>query len=118
MDKVKLENTINYDETNLTNHLGKKILLCAKWIKQPEHVLNTLKTSISVMFVATATGEMLAPYYVYKGDRLTTFQCEGGQINCKYNFSNSGWFDSSHFVDYVRYVIIPFFKQRPKDVKY
>ncbi|KAA0197749.1 hypothetical protein HAZT_HAZT004114 [Hyalella azteca] len=60
-------NIINYDETNFTNDPGKSQMIFRRGMKYPERVMNFSKTSYSVMFAGTASGELLPPYVVYKG---------------------------------------------------
>lgn len=46
------------------------------------------KSYISVMFCASATGTLLAPYVVYKSKRLYQEWCLGGPVGTGYNNSN------------------------------
>ena len=56
----------NYDETNCQDDPGKGKALFRKGTKYAERVLNTTKSSISVMFSGSAAGQMLPPYIVYQ----------------------------------------------------
>ncbi|KAA0201590.1 hypothetical protein HAZT_HAZT010418 [Hyalella azteca] len=107
---VPATNIINYDETNFTNDPGKSRMIFRRGIKYPERVMNFSKTSYSVMFAGTASGELLPPYVVYKGMRLKETWTEGGPHGCRYNVSKSGWFDADTFYDWFKTLLLPFCK--------
>jgi len=111
LEGVNPKYIINYDETNLVDDPGTSRLIYKKGIRRAERIMNSSKTSVSIMFAATAQGCMLPPYVVYKGDRLMDSHTEGGPINCHYNVSKSGWFDAQIFLDYLKTIIIPFCKK-------
>ena len=62
IDGVPPENIINYDETNLTDDPGRKRLIFKRGIRYPERVMNSTKTSTSLMLAGTAAGEILPVY--------------------------------------------------------
>lgn len=103
---------INYDETNLTDDPGHKKYLFKRGCKYPERVINTTKTSISLMFSGTANGQLLPTYVVYKADHLWDQWLEGGPEGTRYNRSKSGWFDSACFEDWFNTVIVPYAKTK------
>lgn len=104
---------INYDETNLVDDPGSKEQLFRRGNKRAERVMNSSKTAVSIMFAATATGEMLPSYVVCKGERMMDSYVVGGPVNCCYALSKSGWFDGALFNDYIKKVIIPFYRREP-----
>jgi hypothetical protein len=67
---VPPENIMNYDETNFTHDPGKKRVLVKRGAKHAYRVLETSKSSISVMFAASGNGELCSPYIVYKAKNL------------------------------------------------
>ena len=64
LEGVPPQNIINYDETNLTDDPGKKKIIVRRGTKYPERVINTTKSSISIMFSGTASGHFMPPYVV------------------------------------------------------
>lgn len=99
---------INYDETNLTDDPKTKLMIFRKGSKHPERIMNTTKSSTSIMFALTATGVLLDPYVVFKGERLQDTWMMGGPLHTHYNVSKSGWFDSDTFVDWFKKVVVRF----------
>ena len=110
LEGVPPTNIINYDETNFTNDPGKSQMIFRRGIKYRERVMNFSKTSYSVMFAGSVTGELLPPYVVYKGKRLQDRWTEGGPHGCRYNVSKSGWFDADTFYDWFKTLLLPFCK--------
>lgn len=104
---VPPENILNYDETNLTDDPGRSKCIFKRGTKYPERIMNSTKTSISVMFAGTAAGEIFPPYVVYKAERLYDQWCIGGPPNTRYNRTKSGWFDAATFSDWFEKMVIP-----------
>lgn len=104
---VPAQNIFNYDETNCTDDPGLKKVVCRRTSKYTERVMNTTKTSTSVMFAASATGHLLPPYVVYKASHLYNTWVVGGPKEARYNRSKSGWFDSVSFNDWLETIIVP-----------
>ena len=52
LNGVPPENIVNYDETNLTDDPGRKHSIFRRGIKYPDRVMNSTKTSTSLMFAA------------------------------------------------------------------
>lgn len=104
-------NIINYDETNLSDDPGRKKVITRRGCKYPERVMNSTKSSTSVMFSAAADGEILPPYVVYKALHLYESWREGGPDGSRYNRTKSGWFDNYCFSDYVETVALPYFRR-------
>lgn len=102
---------INYDETNLTDDPGNKKYFFKRGCKYPETVINSSKTSISLMFAGTAGGQSLPIYVVCKADHLWDQWLEGGPEGCRCNRSKSGWFDSVCFEDWFHTVIVTYAKK-------
>ncbi|KAG8337476.1 hypothetical protein J6590_108274 [Homalodisca vitripennis] len=99
---------INYDETALSDDPGRRKLIFKRGCKYPERVVNKSKSNVSVMFAATASGKMLAPYIIYKATNLYDLWCQGGPPGCFYNRTKSGWIDGNTFLDWFQRVVIPY----------
>ena len=111
IDGVAPQNIMNYDETNLSDDPGEKKCLFRRGVKYPERIMNSTKASTSVMFSATANGELLPTYVVYKAVNLMNTWTEGGPAKVRYNRTKSGWFDSVTFEDWFFTVVVPWAKK-------
>lgn len=98
---------INYDETNFSDDPGTVKCIFRRGIKYPERIMNSTKGCISVMFAASADGQVLPPFVVYKSESLWTQWVEGGPDDARYSRTKSGWFDSSTFFEWFTSIIIP-----------
>lgn len=117
LEGVPSINIFNYDETNFTDDPGLKKVICRKTSKYTERVMNTTKTSTSVMFAASAAGDLLPPYVVYKASHLYNTWVEGGPKGTRYNRSKSGWFDSISFLDWLETIVVPNLRRLEGDLE-
>jgi len=101
----------NYDETNLTDEPGQKKVIMKRGCKYPERIMNSTKSSTSLMFCGNAAGELLPPYVVYKADCMWTTWTENGPPQTRYNRSKSGWFDNVCFEDWFFSTLLPRLKK-------
>ena len=112
LENIPPESIINYDETNLSDDPGRKKEAVKRGCKYPERIMNSSKTSTSLMFAGTASGELLPPYVVYKAERLWDTWTENGPKGARYNRSRSGWFDNAYFQDWFQQVALPFCRRK------
>jgi len=110
---VRPENIINYDETNLTDDPGRKKVIVKRGCKYPERVMNSSKSSTSLMFAGTADGKLLDSYVVYRAERMHDTWTMGGPKGTRYNRTKSGWFDMACFEDWFKKIILPYAKSHP-----
>lgn len=75
---VPLENIVNYDETSFSDDRGKVKILVKRGNKHSENVLDSSKTSASVIMAGSTSGLLLTPYVVYKSKNLYPTWLEGG----------------------------------------
>lgn len=106
------ENVYNYDETNMSDDPGRKKIICRRGTKYPERIMNTTKSSISVMFCGNAAGQSIPPYIIYKAENLWTTWTEGGPPGAKYNRSKHGWIDLLIFEDWFTNHLLPILKKQ------
>ena len=111
IEGVKPEAILNYDETNLSDDPGRKKALCKRGMKYPERVMNSSKSSTSIMFCGTASGELLPPYTVYKAKHLYDTWVQGGPKGSRFNRSESGWFDNVCFQDFFFKTVLPYLQR-------
>lgn len=111
LNGVKPEHIINYDETNITDDPGRKKVIVRRGSRHPERVIDSTKSSTSVMFSCAADGTLLPPYIVYKAEHLYSTWVENGLKGAVYNRSKSGWFNLDIFEDWFRTIAIPYFRK-------
>ena len=104
---------INYDETNFTDDPGRKKAVVKRRSKYPNRIMNFTKTSTSVMVAGTASGCLLPPYVVYKAQNMWDTWTTGGPEGARYNRSESGWFDTFSFEDWLCKIIVPYARRLP-----
>jgi hypothetical protein len=102
---------LNYDETNLTDDPGRRKAVFRRGTKYPERIMNSTKSSTSVMFAGTASGQLLPPYVVYKSKNLYDTWTIGGPEGTRFNRSKSGWFDIVCFSDWFFKIALPYFRR-------
>ena len=115
LEGVPAANIVNYDETNLTDDPKGKLQIFRKGVKHAERIMNTTKSSTSIMFAVSAAGKVLSPYIVYKAERIQDTWILGGPLGAHYNRTKSGWFDSDVFVDWFEKVALRYFATLPAD---
>ena len=81
-----------YDETNITDDPGQKKVVVRRGTRHLERIIDSSKSSTSVMFSGTADGTLLPPYVTYKAENLYDSWTENGPKGAIYNRSKSGWF--------------------------
>lgn len=101
-------NIINYDETNFTDDPGVVKVVVKRGVKHTERILDSSKTSMSVMVAAAANGVVLPPYTVYKSKHIYPTWIEGGIVGAGYNRNSSGWFDLEMFEDWFEKILLPY----------
>lgn len=65
------------------------------------------------MMAGTAAGELLPPYLIYKANNIYDSWITGGPKGTRYNRTACGQIDGNTFEDYIKSVVIPFFKDKP-----
>ena len=70
-------------------------------------VINSTKSSTSLMFCGSAAGDLLPPYTVYKAESMWSTWTEGGPEKARYNHTKSGWFDCLAFEDWFTTLLLP-----------
>lgn len=85
LDGIEPRNILNYDETNMTDDPGRKKILVRRGSHHPERIIDTTKSSTSVMFSCSTDGTLLPPYIVYRAENLYTTWMENGPKGAMYN---------------------------------
>jgi len=90
LNGVPPENIVHYDETNVTDDPGRKHSIFRRGIKYLDRVMNSTKTSTSLMCAASAAVELLPVYVVYKAENMWDTCTKGGPEDARYSRSKSG----------------------------
>jgi len=106
---------INYDETNFVDDPGRIKVSVRKNSKHADNIMDSTKSATSVMFAVDAAGSMLPLYVVYKSSQLWDSWTTGGPEKCRYNRTQSGWFDQCIFEDWFITIVIPHFRRMEGD---
>lgn len=119
VDGIEPTHLFNYDETNVSDDPGKIKAIFRKGVKYPERVMNHSKSSTSVMMCGSASGDLLPPYIIYKGEHLWNTWKEGGpkglpcctqpccSAGSRYARTKHGWIDSETFSDWFESSFLP-----------
>lgn len=107
---IPANNIFNYNETNFCDDPGKKLVIVRRGVKHPEIIRDTSKSSTSVMFCVSASGQIIPPYTVYKAMHLYLTWIAGGVKGARFNRNVSGWFDMNIFEDWFSTLFIPIIK--------
>lgn len=99
LDGIAPTHIFNYDETNLKDDPGAEKAFFGGGCKYFEQAKNHSKIAFSVMFCASAAGEMLPPMVIFKSGTGVVYKnwCEGGPDGAAYGATKSGWFDMEQF---------------------
>lgn len=108
LDQVPPHLILNYDETAFCDDPRHRKLVFQRGTKYPERVMNSTKSSVSVLFTGTASGVLLPPYVVYKSTNLYDLWTENEPVGCAYNRTKSWWLDGSCFLDWFQKIVIPY----------
>lgn len=108
---VPLQNIINFDETNFVDDPGSAKVITRRGAKHAHRLIDSSKSSTTVMFAIAADGTLLPPYVVYKAKHSYEGWTEGGIEGSRYNRSLSGWFDSELFEDWFKTIVMPYFRK-------
>ncbi|KAJ8914398.1 hypothetical protein NQ315_017492 [Exocentrus adspersus] len=111
LEGVEPSNVVNYDETNFSDNPGATKIICKRGVRHADRIMDTSKTSISVMVAAAADGTVLPPYTLYKAKHIYAGWTEGGIEGAEYNRNASGWFDAEMFEDWFHKIMLPYFRR-------
>lgn len=111
------QNIINYDETNFVDDPESVKVVMKKGRKHASRIVDTSKTSTTVIFAIAADGTRLAPYTMYKAKYIYEGWKERGLDGAMYNRSEKGWFDSGLFKDWFRAIALPYFRRLEEGTK-
>jgi len=125
LSNVLPSNIFNFDETNLSDDPGKKKYLFSRGIKYPERIINHSKSATSMMFCCSASGVLLPPYFIYRGECMWDTWTENGpkgypccnesccRFGSAYNRTKHGWIDTPTFADWFKKSFLPHAKKLP-----
>lgn len=103
---------VNYDEKNVVNDPGKTKVIVRWTSRQAHRVLDSSRSSHSIMFAGSASSNLLPVYFVFHSDDLYDTWTTDGPSRAQYNMSKSGWFDGQIYEDWFKSVLLPYFKRK------
>ena len=110
---VPAANVYNYDETNVSDDPGAKIVVTHRGLKRVERKIQHSKTCISLMYCGNAAGQFLPPMVVYKAQNCYNEWTIGGPKGTLYDNTLSGWFDSRCFECWFNELFLPHVSDKP-----
>lgn len=90
---------------NFSDDPGSVKVVVKHGVKRAHRIMDTSKSSTSVMFAISRDGKVLPPYVVYKAKHLYPGWTEGGFPDSRYNRTPCGWFDSCTFEDWFSTIV-------------
>ncbi|KAG5869244.1 hypothetical protein JTB14_009895 [Gonioctena quinquepunctata] len=115
MEGILSHSVINHDETNITDDPGRGKIVVRRGCRHPERIIDSSKSSTSVMFAAAGNGTLLPPYVTYEAGNLFNIWTEHGPKGTVYNRNKSGWFTLEILEDWFRK--IAYFMKQDKEGK-
>lgn len=112
LQNVETESIINYDETCFVDDPGRKKVIVKRKTRHPERIIDSTKTSTSVMFAVSGDGQLLPPFLVYRSEHLYDTWLTNGPKGARYGRNKSGWFDQPLFEEWFISIALPFLKRR------
>ena len=113
IENVPPSNIFNYDETNITDNPGAKVILTRRGTRRIENIKDHSKIAISLMVCGAADGTMLSPMVVYKAKNIYENWKKGGPRGTVYDCTASGWFDMQTFERWFTSLFLPHANQLP-----
>lgn len=80
LDGIEPHLIVNFDETNISDDPGKSKVIARRGSKHAHRIVDSSKTSHSVMFAGSASGTLLPIYIVYKAENLYASWTSGGPL--------------------------------------
>lgn len=111
LEDIPPEATVYYDETNFTDDPLAGVVICKRGSRHVQQIMDTSKTSTSVMASIAGNGELLPFFTVYKAVYVYPTWIEGGRPGDRYASNESGWFDMRLFEEWFSTVALPYLKQ-------
>ena len=104
----KPEQIFNVNESGFPLGWTPKTILAKRGQKSPQALLaGSGRENITVQMCVSATGKLLPPYIVYKGERLMSDCTYGGPLATRFAVSHNGWMTEETFIDWMRSLFIP-----------
>ncbi|CAF4627833.1 unnamed protein product [Rotaria sp. Silwood2] len=104
--------------TTLCSHAGAHVISGSSWYVQGVKVQGGTggKSFTSALVCASATGEILPPFVVYRSKRLFQEWCLGAPPNTGFSNTESGWMEKTVFYDWFKEMFLEITKNLPRPV--
>ena len=113
LENAEPNSIVNYDETCFVDDPGRKKVIVRRKTRHPERIIDSAKSSTSVMFAGSGGGILLPPFIVYKSEHIYDTWMSNGPKNARYGRNSSGWFDQPLFENWFENIALPYFKKQP-----
>ncbi|CAK1585151.1 unnamed protein product [Parnassius mnemosyne] len=99
------------DESGFHDDPGKKKLLFRRDCKHPDVIKNSSKSCFTIVFCGNAAGELIPPFFIFKGVKLWSDWLYQAPESSRMAISKSGWMETTIFEDWLENQFIPFVKK-------
>jgi hypothetical protein len=114
VEGVSPDNIYNVDETGFHDDPGRKKLLFRRSSRHPELIRNATKSCYTVVFCGNASGELIPPFFIFKGKPKWSDWLINAPEGSRMSTSASGWMEIeiyeewllNHFVPNVKKVLL------------
>lgn len=112
MEDVSPDNIYNMDESGFHDDPGKKKLLFRRSTRHPEQVKNSSKSCFTIVFAGNAIGEIIPPFFIFKGKHCWSDWLVNAPKSSKMAVSKSGWIDADIFEEWLEKHFVPIVDQK------
>lgn len=107
IEDVSPDNIYNMDESGFHDDPGKKKLLFRRSTRHPEQVKNSSKSCFTVIFAGNAIGDIIPPFFIFKGKHCWSDWLVNAPKLSKMAVSSSGWIDADIFQEWLENHFVP-----------
>lgn len=111
LDKLQLrekpERIFNVNESGFPLSWTPKLILTKCGHKAPQALIpGSGREQITVQTCISASGQLMPPYVIYKGARVSPFNTFGGPLGTRYGATENGWMTGEIFLDWLRMIFL------------
>ena len=107
LEGVAPSDIYNYDETNLRDDPGKKLVISRRGRRRVERKIDSSKSCISIMFCRNSVGDYMPCMVVHKSKHVYVNWTRGAPAGTCFDSTKSGWFDGRTFTQWFKNVFVP-----------
>ena len=104
----KADRIFNVDESGFPLSWNPTMILTRRGHKSPQAMTpGSGREQITVQTCISGSGQLMAPYVVYKGARVSPYHTIGGPLGTRYKATENGWMNADTFLDWFQLIFIP-----------